>query len=388
MPDSSAPRAAHPLDRGERERRRDAGEGSHLKGWVRRSAGVRELLRFPLFYKIFLANTALLLGIAAAAFLLTSRFQVDAAASTLRLALFGLAAVAASALVNGLILRVALSPLRHLEEAADRVQRGELDARAPASPLADPDLARLIRLFNRMLDTLGAYRERLQGVAARALQAQEMERKRIALELHDDTAQTLASLLIRLRVARNAKSAQARDARLEEIRNELAKAMESVRRFARALRPPALDEVGVVAAIREHARSVCGTTGLSTVVESDRIGALLSPDAELVLYRIVQEALSNVVRHAGASTVRVTIGRRDGTVVAEIADDGKGFVVADEVYRGVRGLGLFGMQERAAYVGGRIDIESEPGRGTTVRVTMPIDDRDADAGGAGDDELG
>lgn len=373
MPESGAPIATHRRDRGARGRRREGDRaGSRLRARVRRSATVRALLRFPLLYKIFLANTALVLAAAAAASVLAVRIQRDPGASTLQVALFGLAVIALSALLNAVILRAALSPLRRLEDAADRVRRGQLDARAALSPLADPELERLTRLFNRMLDTLAAYRERLQGVATRALQAQELERKRIALELHDDTAQALASLLIRLRVVRNTADPNVRDARLEEVRNELAKAMESVRRFARALRPPALDEVGVVPAIREHARSVCETTGLKAVVEPDVIGSLLSRDAELVLYRIVQEALSNVVRHADASTVRVRIGRRDAAVVAEITDDGKGFVVADELCRGGRGLGLFGMQERAAYVGGRIDIDSRPGRGTTVRVTMPI----------------
>ena len=107
-------------------------------------------------------------------------------------------------------------------------------------------------------------------------------------------------------------------------------------------------------------------------VEADRIDSVLSAETELVLYRIVQEALSNVVRHADARSVCVRIERQESAVVAEVTDDGKGFSVDEELRRPDRGLGLFGMQERAAYVGGSVDIQSRPGAGTTVRVTLPI----------------
>lgn len=337
------------------------------------SSVVRKLLRFPLLYKILVANTAVITGAVAAGIALTARLL---GAGPIRptlaiIAVLALVGFGVSALVNAFILRVALSPLEDLEKTAERVHRGDRDARVPGSLLADAQLERLTVTFNRMLDGLAAYRRRLQDVADRALRAEEAERKRVALELHDETAQHLASLLIRLRVARNTRDPALREVQLDEIRGELARALEGIRRFARALRPPALDEVGLVAAVREHVRSLCETAGLTVDVEADPIDAVLSPQAELVLYRIVQEALSNVVRHAGARSVRVRIARGESAVVAEVTDDGRGFLVGEELHRPGRGLGLFGMQERAAYVGGSVDIQSRPGEGTTVRVTMP-----------------
>lgn len=351
------------------------------RGWARpplRRRLARRLaqrvFRVPLFYKILVANIAIVLLGAVAGTILTSAFvHSNPAQSTAQLVVvLGSVGVAISAAVNALILRVALGPLRHLEVAAERVHRGELGARAEASLVADRDLERLITTFNRMLDGLTEYKTRLQHVTVRALTAQEEERKRIARELHDDTAQTLASLMIRLQLARETADAELRERQLEDVRNELSKAMEAVRRFAHALRPPALDEVGVVAALREHVRTLCETAGVRARVDADPVDRMLSPNAELVLYRIVQEALSNVVRHAHARSVSVQLERRPGAVVATIADNGVGFEVDQELYRHGGGLGLFGMQERAAYVGGSVSIESEPGHGTMVRVEIPV----------------
>lgn len=353
---------------------RTAAQGEHRRGRPPPAiVFARRLFRWPLFAKILVANIAIVLLGAVAGTALTAEFvRAHPTRPTVQLILaFGGLGILISALLNALILRVALGPLRHLEAVAKRVHGGELAARAPRSLVADRDLERLTTTFNRMLDGITEYQTRLQHVTARALTAQEEERKRIAWELHDDTAQTLASLMIRLRVARSTADAELRDRRIEDVRTELAKAMEGVRRFARALRPPALDEVGVVAALREHARTLCETAGVRARVEADAVDRLLSPNAELVLYRIVQEALSNVVRHAQARTVCVRLERRHGAVLARVTDDGIGFEVDAELYRHGGGLGLFGMQERAAYVGGSVSIESEPGAGTTVRVEIP-----------------
>lgn len=331
------------------------------------------LLRVPLFYKILVANIAIvLLGALAGTVLTMAYVRGNPSRSVFELVLlFGGLGVAISAAVNALILRVALRPLRDLEAVADRVHQGELGARAPHSLVADRELDRLTTTFNRMLNGLLEYKTRLQRVTGRALTAQEEERKRIARELHDDTAQTLASMMIQLQLARQTTDADLRDHRLEEVRNELAKAIEGVRRFARALRPPALDEVGVVAALREHVRTLCETAGLRVHVHADPVDRMLTPSAELVLYRVVQEALSNVVRHAQARHVAVRVERRPEAVVASVVDDGIGFEVDRELYRHGGGLGLFGMQERVAYVGGTVAIESEPGRGTTVQIEIP-----------------
>ncbi|MDB4950357.1 MAG: putative transrane two component system sensor kinase transcription regulator protein [Gemmatimonadetes bacterium] len=337
---------------------------------------VRLLLRVPLFYKILLANGVLVLVGGLAGGLLTAQY-VRAAPGRSAVDVVGLLAAAGvflSLAVNALILRVALSPLQLLENTAGRVQGGDLDARVPISPLADRELDRLSRTFNAMLDTSAADRNRLRDVAKRALGAAEEERKRIARELHDETAQRLAALLIRLRILRGAGAdAAGLEAGLEALRAEIGEALEGVRRYARGLRPPALDELGLVPAIESHVRWLTEATGLAIDAAADGdVEGLLPPEGELAVYRIVQEALSNVVRHSGARRVSVRLGREPGMVAVTVQDDGHGFSPRRVMSEDGSGLGLFGMQERAAYLGGRVEVESRPGAGTRVRAEIPV----------------
>lgn len=335
---------------------------------------LRTLFRVPLFYKILIANAAIVILGAIAGTAATLEFvRAEPGQSPLALiVLLAITGVAATVLVNALILRLALSPLALLEQTAARVQSGDLEARAPLSRIGDPELDRLTRTFNGMLDTLATYQQRLRDIAARALNAEEEERKRIARELHDETAQVLAALLIRLRLARGISDPEARDTMFEEMRREIDAALEGIRRFARGLRPPALDELGLVAALESYARGLQDSVGLAVRIDADALDGLLTPQAELALYRIVQESLSNVIRHAGATEARVRLIHRDGTVTAIIEDDGRGFPVEEALEGGNDGgLGLFGMQERAAYVGGRVEIRSRIGAGTRVKAEIP-----------------
>jgi two-component system sensor histidine kinase UhpB len=338
-----------------------------VAGWI------RALLRVPLFYKILVANAALVILGAVAGTLATADWvRVWPRRSTAELAGFLAAGgVVISVVVNAVILRLALGPLALLERTAEQVRAGDLEARAPRSPLSDRELDRLTETFNAMLDTLDAYRGRLRDTAARALSAAEEERKRIARELHDETAQTLAALLLRVRLARSVDDRTARDELLEDLRTEISTALEGIRRFARGLRPPALDELGLVPAIGSHARNLEESAGITITLEADPLEELLPPEGELALYRIVQEALANVVRHAAARRVRIRLAREHGHVVAEVEDDGRGFRAAKATRTGA-GLGLFGMHERAAYLGGRVEVHSVPGQGTRVRAEVPI----------------
>jgi signal transduction histidine kinase len=176
---------------------------------------------------------------------------------------------------------------------------------------------------------------------------------------------------VRLRLARATDDAEVREAQLEHVSREIGEAIEEVRRMAKGLRPPALDVLGLAPAIDSYARSLADAADLQLDLRSDLIGGVLTPDVELMLYRILQEAMSNVVRHSGASAVRIRLARVGANVELSIEDDGAGFDVGAELSDRERGLGLFGMQERAAYVGGKVSIVSTPGRGTTVAVTVP-----------------
>lgn len=337
---------------------------------------MRALLRIPLFYKILLANAAIVILGSVFGSALTAAYVRDAPGrSTLELVgVLAAVGVGVTLAVNALILHLALTPLQHLERVARCVQRGDLAARAPLSPLADRELERLIRTFNGMLDATDAYRRRLRDVAVRSLNAAEEERKRVARELHDETAQTLAALLIRIRVARGRPEAEALEPLLDGMRAEVARALEEVRRFALGLRPPALDELGLVPALETHARTLSEATSVPIAVRAHSLEGMLSPEAELALYRIVQEALSNVVRHAAARRVELRLEHLDGLVTVTVEDDGRGFDVARQMRSDGGGLGLFGMQERAAYLGGRVEIRSRPGGGTSVHAEIPVRD--------------
>lgn len=338
---------------------------------ARRGLGQR-LLGVPLFYKILVANAVIVLLFS----LLAMRLALEAmatAAVTAPLWAWAVTGAVFSVGVNAVIMQLALEPLRLLKRTAERVQSGDLDARVPRSALADRETARLMEATNGMLDRMSEYRRRLREVAARALNAAEEERRRISLELHDDTSQRLAALLLRLRVARAVQDPATRDAVLEDVRRELAEAADGLRRYAHGLRPAALDELGLGAALEAYVRHIAATTRAEIDVRTENVGRLESRQAELALYRIVQEAITNAVRHSGAARIEVGVERVNGSIIASVRDDGVGFDVGKAMASagGQRGIGLFGMQERAGYVGGRVDVESRPGGGTTVRASVP-----------------
>jgi PAS domain S-box-containing protein len=213
-------------------------------------------------------------------------------------------------------------------------------------------------------------RLRLKHFGTSTLRATEKERERISRELHDDTAQQLAALLVWLHLAEAAKSGTERRRQLAEVRRGLQEAAESVHRIARGLRPPELQDAGVGPAIQAHVRQVARVTTAHIDTDLESVDSRLDPDAQLVLYRVVQEALSNAIRHAEAERVAVTVKAQNGVVVAEITDDGCGFEperVGDEL----GGLGLLGMEERAAMVGGTLTVDSRAGEGATIRLEIP-----------------
>jgi len=332
----------------------------------------RRILRVPLFYKILAANALIVLVFSLVATWLAVALGGTESSLPPMLAV-AVAGAVVSVAVNAVIIQLALEPLRLLKRTVDRVQDGDEEARVPPSPLADRDMKGLTRATNLMLDRLGEYRSRLRNVAASALNAAEEERRRISLELHDDASQRLAAILMRLRLARGLDDAEAKDAVLEEVRRELAEAADGLRRYAQGLRPPALDELGLGPAIESHVRYIADAGVAPVAVQTEGVGRLESPEAELALYRIVQESITNALRHSSARKIEVNLERCDGVVVATVSDDGVGFdpEAVLESHDGEHGLGLFGMRERAEYVGGRVEIESATGKGTTVKAAVP-----------------
>jgi two-component system sensor histidine kinase UhpB len=212
--------------------------------------------------------------------------------------------------------------------------------------------------------------KRLRNFSEGALQATEEERRRIARELHDDTAQRLATLVLRVRRLADERDPRTRIRLHEEIRQEIVDAADGVKRLARGLRPPEIEELGLALAIAAHVRSLREAARFDVKTELDAVDHVLNMTAKLSLYRIVQEALSNARRYSGTSQATVRLFLQDGTVVAVVSDRGRGFLPS-QVPESGGGLGLVGMKERAAMLGGRLTIDSAPGEGTTVRVTVP-----------------
>ena len=212
-------------------------------------------------------------------------------------------------------------------------------------------------------------RSQLRAFGQGALRAAEEERRRISRELHDDTAQRLAALLVHLRLVGMEEAGERRAALMEELREGLQEVAEGVRRIARGLRPPALEDAGVVAALQAHIRNLFENQTIRTSFDAGAVDQLLNEDGKLVLYRVVQEALSNVVRHSGATVVNVAIHAEGSAVLAVVEDDGHGFD-GSRVGDGA-GLGLLGMKERAASAGGSVLVESAPGGGTRVQLRIP-----------------
>lgn len=215
----------------------------------------------------------------------------------------------------------------------------------------------------------------IQTLARQVVQAQEEERHRVSRELHDEAGQALTALKISLQLIRDDLPPRlTRVAReIDEVIGLVDATRESLRALAHGLRPPALDALGIAATIEDHCRAFAQRTGLriAFAASSEAAQLPLHESASISLYRFVQEALTNVARHAAADQVAVTFGHDDGWVTVAVADDGVGF--APDAVTG--GLGLVGMRERLELLGGGLTIDSHPGAGARLEARLPIGPR-------------
>jgi two-component system sensor histidine kinase UhpB len=257
---------------------------------------------------------------------------------------------------------------RPLEKLIEEMEKVDLGRPGPLPRSIDgigetEEVERIELAFLRMMRRLEAERRR---AGSAALQAQEKERARVARDLHDEVNQSLTGLLLRLEAAGDAAPPEL-EAELAETKELAHQAMRELLSLARQLRPTALDDLGLAAAIGGQVEQLArGDVEAELSVDGDLSG--LDDDAQLVVYRVAQEALSNAARHSGAGRVEVRLRRPGaGGVELEVADDGRGF--AFDQSEG--GLGIAGMRERALLIGGELTIESRPGRGTTVRLAVP-----------------
>jgi signal transduction histidine kinase len=268
-------------------------------------------------------------------------------------------------------------PILQLAQAAQAVGRGDLTQQV--ARWANDEIGDLAESFNAMTQALRqaegerAEREQLRArYVSGVIAAQEEERKRIARELHDGTSQSLTSLMIGLRSLGDTCTQPEAQQRAEELRTVAANTLDEVHGLALQLRPSVLDDLGLPAALERY----LGDCRLRYHLHIDLAlqsldGERLPVAVETALYRIVQEALTNVARHAGAQTASVLLERRDRAVRAIIEDDGCGFDPATAGQAEQR-LGLYGIRERAELLGGKLTIESTPGHGTSLFVEIPV----------------
>jgi two-component system, NarL family, sensor histidine kinase DevS len=203
----------------------------------------------------------------------------------------------------------------------------------------------------------------------RVVEAQELERARLARELHDETGQALTSILLGLKSLEERVDTDEGRAATAELRELVVATLQDVRRLAVELRPAALDDFGLVPALERLRDTVAEQSAIAVDVQSSLGDRRLPTDVETMLYRTVQEALTNVVKHAEATRVSVRLSQADGMVTLSVHDDGKGF---DPRSARDDGLGLAGMRERAALLGGRFMVEASEGAGTMLKAEVPI----------------
>ena len=240
------------------------------------------------------------------------------------------------------------------------------DRLGPDPRFTDDDLRLTETLAKRAATGVDLSQRVSRDAMRRVVEAQELERKRLARELHDETGQALASILLGLKPLETATSGETRESVLA-LRELVVTTLQDVRRLAVELRPSALDDLGLVPAIDRLARSF-GESGLQVDVLANIGGERLPESVETTLYRIVQEAVTNVAKHAEANRLSVTLTRKGSSVVVIVEDDGKGFDAAGPS----DGLGLLGMRERLALVGGTLRIETAADSGTTIAAEVPV----------------
>lgn len=265
-------------------------------------------------------------------------------------------------LVNMVLLRRTLRPLLALRKTME-----EVDLLSPGRRVevlhAGADVNAVVQAFNEMLERLES--ERLES-GRMALSIQESERRRVARELHDEIGQTLTAMLLQIEGLSQDVPEEAQH-ELDELRETARTGAEDVRRIAQRLRPEALEELGLQAALLALTISLAQQSGIDIDRHIER-DLPLNADDELVVYRVAQEALTNVVRHSGARTASLSL-RSDGShVTLCVADDGTGIKPAQLD----SSFGIRGMRERALLVGAALTVESTPGRGTTVMLRVPV----------------
>jgi two-component system, NarL family, sensor histidine kinase UhpB len=333
------------------------------------------LYRLSLFQRIAIGNGAIITFGAVIGTLVT-RHLAQQATDWWLITLFAGGGIVLSLAINFRIVAAALRPLRDLGRLAKRLQSGDPSLEAPRLKNPDPYTLRMAETLQSLFLQLEERNRELHALSERAINVQEEERRAIAQSLHDDTGQALSMLIIHLdrldeRITPRQKELKKQVA---EARALAADSLTELRRILSGLRPAILDDLGLVPAIRWFARTNLEQVGVNVVVKAPGTPLDLSPAVTTTLFRIVQEAVNNIVRHADASSVTIVLQLNGDGVQLRVEDDGRGFdpggVSRDAVE--LQKLGLLGIRERAELLGGEVQIESAPEQGTRLQVSIPL----------------
>ena len=313
---------------------------------------------------------------------LTNRLMAERLAAITRSVLWTLALCVTIGVGLALLLTHILTrPIYHLVQAANRIRQGNFGTRSRV--FSSDEIGRLAAAFNQMSEGLQRYRKQVEDKEASRLSliekivyTQEEERKTISRELHDQLGQSLLALLLTVQSLREDEDNGAVEGSCRACEGRIRHLIEEVRRLAWGMRPSILDDYGLDFALARHTEEVSNHSNLTIDYQYSRSPGLgrLPGRIEVTLYRIAQEAITNIVRHAQATRASAVVLQRRDEVTLLIEDDGLGFDVDTVVDNGSGGLGLTGMKERAALTGGTCAVESKPKQGTTVRVKISIGD--------------
>ncbi|HLC34759.1 MAG TPA: ATP-binding protein [Anaerolineales bacterium] len=330
--------------------------------------------------RLFIGNSLVIILGAIGGTLVTSRVaSMNIEADTWLILLFASIGVGLSLVVNFWLTRATLRPLHDLVSDVDHIQDGQATTRVRAPAGSDPDAGRLAEAINSMLDRLERRTLELRALTERVISAQEEERKRIARGMHDDTGQAISTLIIGLERMAGMVPPEAPELakRIAATREIATRTLEDLRTVVYGLRPTMLDDLGLAPAIRWYARSQFEEAGTQLVLDLPDGLARATPEVETTVFRIAQEAVNNVKRHAGAQRVAIALRVEAGWLELRVQDDGRGFDVqrtSQEALR-LRRFGLMGMKERVDLVGGSLQVESQPGRGTQLVARIPAEAR-------------
>ena len=318
----------------------------------------KRIAAMPLFWRVFAINALVL--VLAVVLLAVAPVTVSIPVALTELLIL-LAGMIAMLVLNLVLLRPAFKPLYTLAATMRRVDPLEPGRRVEV--VGGPHIATLARTFNAMLDRLESER---RESARRALMVQEGERQRIARELHDEVGQTLTAMMLQIESLAAKIPDELRD-ELDELRETTRLGATDVRRIAARLRPEALEDLGLPSALSALATTFAEHAGLQVDRRLERT-LPLSEEQELVIYRVAQEALTNVARHAHASSAEIALGRINGAVTLRVRDDGQGLPAA----AAASSTGIRGMRERAMLIGAQFSIGPADGGGTEVVLRVPV----------------